>query len=125
MDAMAGEQQPPRSAREAVDRLVRAGFLADLMSQVDQGGVWLGFFPGDPSLNGERPVPIHSVAVAALAQLYERSLLPIRLVNGRWATLRCVRTEPGAAETVSVIIGPPDAEQLSRVMAAIYGFDSA
>jgi hypothetical protein len=38
VDAMAGEQEPPGSAREAVDRLVRAGFLDDLMSQVDQGG---------------------------------------------------------------------------------------
>lgn len=49
MDAMAGEQEPPGSAREAVDRLVRAGFLDDLMSQVDQGGVQLtgegGFLP--------------------------------------------------------------------------------
>jgi hypothetical protein len=36
--------------------------------------------------------------------------------------LRGVRTEPGAAETVSVIIGSPVAEQLSRVMAASYGF---
>jgi putative transposase len=49
VDAMAGEQEPPGSAREAVDRLVRAGFLDDLMSQVDQGGVQLtgegGFLP--------------------------------------------------------------------------------
>jgi putative transposase len=46
---MAGEQEPPGSAREAVDRLVRAGFLDDLMFQVDQGGVQLtgegGFLP--------------------------------------------------------------------------------
>jgi hypothetical protein len=61
------------------------------------------------------------VAFAALARLSERSVLRVRLVNGGWATLRGVRTEPGAAETLSVIIGSPDAEQLSRVMAAIYG----
>jgi putative transposase len=46
---MTGEQEPPGSAREAVDRLVRAGFLDDLMSQVDEGGVQLtgegGFLP--------------------------------------------------------------------------------
>jgi putative transposase len=49
MDDMAGERELPGSAREAVDRLVRAGFLDDLMSQVDQGGVQLtgegGFLP--------------------------------------------------------------------------------
>jgi hypothetical protein len=33
--------------------------------------------------------------------------------------LRDVRTEPGAAGTVSVIIDSPDAEKLSPVMAAI------
>jgi hypothetical protein len=60
------------------------------------------------------------VAFAALVRLYERSVLRVRLVNGRWATLRGVWTEPGAAETVSVIIDSPDAEQLSPVMAAIY-----
>jgi putative transposase len=49
MDDMAGERELPGSAREAVDRLVRAGFIDDLMSQVDQGGVQLtgegGFLP--------------------------------------------------------------------------------
>jgi hypothetical protein len=59
------------------------------------------------------------VGFTALAQLYERSVLRVRLVTG-WATLRGVRIEPGAAETVSVIIGSPDAQQ-SRVMTAIYG----
>jgi putative transposase len=49
MDDMAGERELPGSAREAVDRLVRAGFIDDLMSQVDQGGIQLtgegGFLP--------------------------------------------------------------------------------
>jgi hypothetical protein len=43
---------------------------------------WLGLFPGDPSVNGELPLPIHSVAFAALVRLYERSVLRVRLVNG-------------------------------------------
>jgi hypothetical protein len=50
-------------------------------------------------VNGELPLPIHWVAFAALARLYARSVLRVRLVNGRWATLRGVRTEPGAAKT--------------------------
>ena len=64
---------------------------------------------------------IHSVAFAALVRRYERSVLRVRLVKGRWAPLCGVRTEPGAAETVSVIIDSPDAEPLSPVMAASYG----
>jgi putative transposase len=53
MDGVTREGQedgvPPQSAREAVDRLVGAGFLDDLMAQVDSGGVELtgegGFLP--------------------------------------------------------------------------------
>jgi putative transposase len=49
MEAMTGDVKPPGSAREAVDRLVEAGFLDDLMSNVDEGGVQLtgdgGFLP--------------------------------------------------------------------------------
>jgi putative transposase len=41
MEAMTGDVKPPGSAREAVDRLVEAGFLDDLMSNVDEGGVQL------------------------------------------------------------------------------------
>jgi len=50
-------------------------------------------------VNGELPLPIHWVAFAVLARLYARSVLRVRLVSGRWATLRGVRTEPGAAKT--------------------------
>ena len=44
-----GSDQPPVTAREAVDRLVGEGFLDDLMSQVDDGSLQLtgegGFLP--------------------------------------------------------------------------------
>ena len=59
MDAMASSREAPEAlgrpeglpvtAREAVDRMVRAGFLDDLMDQVDGGGLQLtgegGFLP--------------------------------------------------------------------------------
>jgi putative transposase len=49
MDAMTRESEPAGSAREAVDRLVQAGFLDQVMAGVGEGGVQLtgdgGFLP--------------------------------------------------------------------------------
>src|ERR687898_2739653 len=49
MDGMARSDGPKRPAQEAVDRLLDQGFLDQLMSKVDEGGVQLtgegGFLP--------------------------------------------------------------------------------
>lgn len=85
-------------------------------------GAWLSLLPG--ATVGELPLPVHSAAFAALGRRDDPAVLRVRLVNGQWATLHGVRNELGLAETVSVIIGSPDLEPLSPVMAAIYGLSA-
>jgi hypothetical protein len=48
-------------------------------------------------------------------------MLCIRLINGHWATLHGVLTEPGMTGSVSVIIGPTSREHLAPLKAAIHG----
>jgi DNA-binding CsgD family transcriptional regulator len=82
---------------------------------------WLALFPGGPWYDGELPLPIHAVSFATLAATSASAMLRIRLINGHWATLHGVLTEPGMTGTVSVIIGPASREHLTPLTAAIYG----
>ena len=85
-------------------------------------GAWPSLLPG--ATVDELPLPVHSAAFAALGRRDDPVVLRVRLVNGRWTTLHGARNELGLAETVSVIIGSPDVEPLSPVMAAIYGLSA-
>lgn len=102
--------------------LVVVDTLGGAVALSANAGAWLSLLPG--ATVGELPVPVHSAAFAALGRRDDPVVLSVRLVNGRWATLHGVRNELGLAETVSVIIGSPDIEPLSPVMAAIYGLSA-
>ena len=102
--------------------LVVVDTLGGTVALSANAGAWLSLLPG--ASVGELPLPVHSAAFAALGRRDDPAVLRVRLVNGRWAQLHGVRNELGLADTVSVIIGSPDIEPLSPVMAAIYGLSA-
>lgn len=85
---------------------------------------WLALFPDSPWHDGVLPLPVHAVAFAVLADGSRTAVLPLRLANGKWATLHGVRNELGLAGSVSIIISPANQEQLAPLKAALYGLTS-
>ena len=102
--------------------LVVVDTLGGVVALSANAGAWLSLLLG--ASVGELPLPVHSAAFAAFGRRDDPVVLRVRLVNGRWTTLHGVRNELGLAETVSVILGSPDIEPLSPVMAAIYGLSA-
>ena len=92
------------------------------MAASTNAGEWLSLMPD--AAEGKLSLPVHSVAFAAVGRPGEPAVLRVRLANGRWATLHGVCNGLDLAGIVSVIISSPDVEQLSPVVAAVYGLSA-
>jgi DNA-binding CsgD family transcriptional regulator len=115
VDASSASPSPASPGLIVVDRL---GLPVAMSATARQ---WLALFPSNPGSDGGLPLPIHTVAFAALAEGGPAPMLRIRLVNGHWAALDGVRLEPGTAGTVSVIISPAGPDRLALLTSAIHG----
>jgi DNA-binding CsgD family transcriptional regulator len=82
---------------------------------------WLALFPGSPQADDELPLAVQAVSFAALAGGWPSAMLRLRLINGHWATVHGVLTEPGIPGIVSVIIASAGREHLAPLTEAICG----